>query len=272
MLRERNCSNVGLVKTSNLSGRALITGGTSGLGATFAKSLAKRGLDLVLVARNTERLEEKRTELGALGVDVEIITADLATREGVDVVKQRLLSDVDPITVFINNAGAGMYSRMATDDATALRDGAELMAMVPMELGGAAAHAMKARGGGVILTTASVAGLVPMGAYSAVKSFVKVWSESLANEIGKYGVQAVAFIPGWVRTEFHERSGVSTSSIPDFLWLDAERVVNEALEDVEAGKTISIPSKRFKAISFLAQHAPKPLVNKVVKKLNKGRR
>lgn len=260
------------MKTSNLTGRALITGGTSGLGATFATALAKRGLDLVLVARNTERLEEKRAELSALGVHVDVITADLATRGGVETVKARLLEETDSISVFVNNAGAGMYSRMATDDATALREGAELMAMVPMELGGAAAHAMKTRGSGVIITTASVAGLVPMGAYSAVKSFVKVWSESLANEVGKYGVQVVAFIPGWVRTEFHQRSGVSTSSIPDFLWLDAERVVEDALADVESGKTISIPSKRFKAISFFAQHAPKPLVNKVVKKLNKGRR
>lgn len=272
MLAGPNCSNVRHVKTSPLTGRALITGATSGLGATFATALAKRGLDLVLVARNAERLAQRQAELSAHGVSVEVLSADLSTADGVATVKARLLDDTSPINVFVNNAGAGMYSPMATDDATELRQGAELMAMVPMELGGAAAYAMKQRRRGVIITTASVAGLVPMGAYSAVKSFVKVWSESLAGEVGPFGVQVVAFIPGWVRTEFHQRSGVSTSSIPDFLWLDAERVVDEALADVDAGKTISIPSKRFKTVAFLAQHAPKPLVGKVTKKLNKGRR
>lgn len=105
-----------------------------------------------------------------------------------------------------------------------------------MELGGAAAYAMKERGAGIIVTTASVASLAPMGAYGAVKAFVRVWSESLSIEVGQYGVQVVSFLPGWVRTEFHERSGVSTSSIPSWLWLDSERVIDEALRDIERGK------------------------------------
>lgn len=163
-----------------------------------------------------------------------------------------------------------MYSPMATDDASQLRAGAELMALVPMELGGAAAFAMKQRHSGVIITTASVASLAPMGAYAAVKAFVRMWSESLAIEVEQYGVQVVAFLPGWVRTEFHERSGVSTSSIPSWLWLDAERVIDEALRDVERGKTTTIPSKRFKTMAFFARHAPQSVVHKAVRKLNKA--
>ncbi|USR79256.1 SDR family NAD(P)-dependent oxidoreductase [Arcanobacterium pinnipediorum] len=256
-----------------LSGRALITGGTSGMGAAFAYALAKKGCDLVLVARNESRLRAVAEKIsGETGVDVRTIQADLSQRHGVELVKTALLAQNEPISIFVNNAGSGMYSPMATDDATQLRAGAELMALVPMELGGAAAYAMKQRGNGIIITTASIASLAPMGAYAAVKAFVRMWSESLSIEVGKYGVQVVSFLPGWVRTEFHERSGVSTSSIPHWLWLDAERVVNEALADVERGKTETIPAKRFKALAFFARHTPRRVVHKAVKKLNKGRR
>ncbi|WP_126416248.1 SDR family NAD(P)-dependent oxidoreductase [Trueperella bialowiezensis] len=257
---------------SPLHGRALITGGSSGLGLTFARQLADRGLDLVLVARNEQRLEEVATDLRARGVDVEVLAADLGDDDGVRSVAQRLGSQESPINVFVNNAGAGLYTRMATADPTALLEGTQLMARAPMVLGGAAAAAMKERGAGVIINTSSMAGAAPMGAYSAIKAFVRVWSDSLAIEVGKFGVHVVTFIPGWVRTEFHQRSGVSTSSIPNWLWLDAERVVAECLSDVDAGKTTSTPSKRFKVIGFLAKHAPASLVKVVVKKLNKGRR
>lgn len=242
------------------------------MGLTFARALAARGTDIVLVARNLERLEQTQAEIVARGVDCEILQADLAQAAGVAAVKERLLDDSAPITVFVNNAGAGLYTRLAVTDATKLRNGAEVMGLAPMELGGAVATKMKERGDGTIITTTSVAALVPMGAYSAVKGMVKIWSDSLAIELTGTGVQVTAFVPGWVRTEFHQRSGVSTSSIPSFLWLDSERVVSECLADVEKGKTISIPSKRFKVLAFLAQHAPKPIVAKVVRKLNKGRR
>ncbi len=277
MLKRAKCSNVEIVKkkgsTSVLTGRALITGGTSGMGAAFARALAARGCDIVLVARNKERLAENANMLTQqYQVDVQILPADLSTRDGVDAVKARLLEQADPVTIFVNNAGSGMYSPMATDDASQLRAGAELMALVPMELGGAAAFSMKQRHAGVIITTASVASLAPMGAYAAVKAFVRMWSESLSIEVGRYGVQVVAFLPGWVKTEFHQRSGVSTSSIPSWLWLDAERVIDEALRDVERGKTTTIPSKRFKTMAFFARHLPQSVVHKAVKKLNKGRR
>lgn len=258
--------------SSPLQGRALITGGSSGLGLTFARHLARRGLDLVLVARNVDRLGEVADELRGSGVTVEILPADLGDDDAVRRVVERLGSQDSPVSVFVNNAGAGLYTRMATADPEALVAGAQLMARAPMVLGGAAAAAMKDRGEGVIINTSSMASVAPMGAYSAIKAFVRVWSDSLAIEVGKFGVQVVTFMPGWVRTEFHERSGVATSSIPNWLWLDAERTVRECLADVEAGKTSSIPSKRFKVVGFLARHAPAPLVKAAVKKLNKGRR
>lgn len=265
---------------SPVFGTALITGGTSGMGLEFARALAARGLDLVLVARNAARLESAAKDLTTFAaeagqqISVSTISADLATADGVAAVKDRLLAGAAeaPITVFVNNAGAGLYAPMVTDDATELLSAAQLMALAPMELGGAAAFAMKARGRGVIINTASMSAVAPMGAYSAIKGFVRTWSDSLAAQVGRYGVQVVTFMPGWVRTEFHQRSGVSTSSIPSFLWLDATRVVSECLRDVDAGKTTSIPSKRYKVLNALAKHAPASAVNAVVRKLNKGRR
>ncbi|MFP7695855.1 SDR family NAD(P)-dependent oxidoreductase [Trueperella sp. LYQ143] len=257
---------------SRLHGRALITGGSSGLGLAFAYSLASRGIDLVLVARDPQRLSQAAQQMRIHGVDVETLAADLTCAADLAQVKERLLNEESPVTIFVNNAGAGLYASMITRDATQLRQGAELMGLAPMELGGAAAAAMADRHEGVIINTASVAALAPMGAYSAIKEFIRTWSDSLAIAAAPLGVQVVTFLPGWVRTQFHARTGVSNSSIPNWVWLDADRVVADCLRDVERGKTRSVPSKRFKAIAFVAKHAPASLVKRAVVTLNKGRR
>ncbi|MDP9801156.1 short-subunit dehydrogenase [Arcanobacterium wilhelmae] len=251
--------------------RALITGGTSGLGLEFARQLARRGLDIVLVARNVARLEEARGEIEALGSTVETLSADLSTPDGVRAVSARLAGDPE-IDFFVNNAGAGLYTRLAQADFSQFREGLQVMALAPMELGGVAAARMKERGRGVIVNTVSMAAVAPMGSYSTVKGALKIWSDSLAIELQGSGVQVVTFMPGWVHTEFHARTGVSNSSIPGFLWMDAPAVVAAALADVDSGRSLSIPSKRYKVLGFLAQHAPRALVAKAVRKLNKGRR
>lgn len=252
-------------------GRALITGGTSGIGLAFARELAGRGCDLVLVARTPERLDATAAELRSNGTDVEVLQADLSTEEGIVVVEQRLASTESPIEVFLNNAGQGLYHELATTDTAPLGDAINLMATTVVRLGGHAAAAMKARGHGVIINTASVSGLVPMGLYSGIKALVRTWSLSLAIELKNTGVQVVAFMPGWVRTEFHKRAGVERSNLPGFMWLSAERVARDCLKDVDAGKVYSVPSKRFKFIAFLAEHAPKRLVWAATAKINKGR-
>ncbi len=260
---------------NRLSGTALITGGSSGLGLTFAKSLADKGVNLVLVARNEQRLKQVCQELQTrYGVQCEYIVANLLDRLEVEKVKERIvLTDTNnPITILVNNAGAGCYSRLATTDFAPIASAAQLMALTPMELGGAAAASMLERGSGLIITTASVQALVPMGAYAAIKSMIKVWSDSLAVELQGTGVQALTLLPGWVRTEFHARTGVSNSSIPNWVWLDPELVVAQTLRAIMKGKTQVIPSKKFQIISFLAKHAPAALVGKVARKLNKGRR
>lgn len=255
-----------------LTGRALITGGTSGLGLEFARQLAERGLDLVLVARSSDRLERTAKQLEwRYGVAVETVKADLGVERDRALVAERLSDSEKPIEVFINNAGAGLYEPLVTTNLDIHKDGLTVMLWAVLELGAAASVAMKERGHGVIINTASVSGLVPMGGYSAIKSWVKTYSESLYLQLRDHGVHVTAFMPGWVRTEFHQRTGVKTSSIPDFLWLQPERAVSECLADTERGKAISIPSKRFKVIAFLAQSGPKSVVRSVVSKINKGR-
>jgi len=226
-----------------LTGRALITGGTSGIGLEFARQLAERGLSLVLVARDAERLDRTATQLEwRYRVTVETIEADLGAEAGRETVARRLSDADSPIEVFVNNAGAGLYEPLVTENLDAHRQALDVMLWAVLRLGAAAGGAMKERGRGVIINTSSVSGLVPMGGYSAIKSWVKTYSESLYLQLRDYGVHVTTFMPGWVKTEFHQRTGVKTSNIPDFLWLEPERVVRECLADTDAGRVRSIPS------------------------------
>ncbi|RIQ36964.1 SDR family NAD(P)-dependent oxidoreductase [Jiangella rhizosphaerae] len=256
-----------------LTGRALVTGGTSGIGLAFAKALAARGCDLVLVARDEDRLKRTADELHQrYGVDVEVLAADLADRAQVDAVTARLADHDSPVEVFVNNAGKGVHSRLVTDDTSEHEHAIDLMITAVVVLGAAAARSMRERGHGVIVNVSSVAGLITMGGYSAVKSFVRTYSESLSLELAGTGVQVTALLPGWVRTEFHERAGIRTGSIPSSLWLDADRVVADCLADVEKGRVRSVPSARFKVLAWLAEHAPRAAVRKVTARLVSGRR
>lgn len=255
-----------------LHGQAMVTGGTSGIGLAFARALAERGCDLLLVARQGERLDKTAGQLRwRYGITVETLEADLATREGATAVAERLADQDRPIEVLVNNAGKGVHVPLATEDTSEHETSIDLMVRAVLILGAAAGRAMSARGHGVIINIASVAGLIPMGAYSAIKSWVDTYSESLAMELGGDGVKVLSVRPGWVRTEFHERAGIRTSSIPDFLWLDPERVVADALADLERGKIHSTSTVRFKILAAAAAHAPRSMVRWVTAKIKGGR-
>jgi uncharacterized protein len=232
---------------------ALVTGGNSGIGAQFARTLASRGWDLVLVGRDADRLEGMRRELSQ--VDVETLVADLASRDDVARVAERLESTTAPIELLVNNAGFGIHGSLLSHDLGAVDQAWEVMMRAVMALGGAAGRAMRARGHGRIITVSSVAGLFSFGAYSATKSFVTTWSESLSNELHGTGVHVTAACPGWVHTEFHRRAGIRASSIPGFLWVSPATVVDVALRDSERGKAVSVATLRFKIIVWLASRA-----------------
>lgn len=252
---------------------ALITGGTSGIGAAFARALAARGHDLVLVARNADRLSEMSTELKErYAISVETIVTDLAVRDEVVGIAERLTSVEQPIDMLINNAGFGIRSRLTDADTTPQEHAIDVMVRAVLILGAAAGRAMRQRGAGTIINVSSTAGFVAMGGYSAIKAWVTTYSESLANELRGSGVTVTALCPGWVRTEFHERAGIRIGSIPDLLWLDADRLVADCLKDVAAGKVISIPSKRYKMLITICEHLPQRAVRAVSRKLMSSRR
>lgn len=240
---------------------AMITGGTSGIGAEFAKQLAARGTDLVLVARDEIRLEEYAEQLRTEhAVAVETLTADLADREQTLSVARRLEDPAHPIDLLVNNAGFGMRSTLLERDTEVDERALAVMCRAVLVLGGAAARAMKQRGHGRIINTSSTAGFFAMGHYSAIKAWVTAYSESLAVQLRGTGVGVTALCPGWVRTEFHDRANINQNSIPEFAWISKERVVREALEAADRGRVIAIPVVAWRAAITGARMLPRPTV------------
>ncbi|WP_114558714.1 SDR family NAD(P)-dependent oxidoreductase [Desertihabitans aurantiacus] len=252
---------------------ALVTGATAGIGATFARHLASRGNDLVLVARDEQRLRTSAAELSRVyGVDVEVLRADLSSRADTVRVAERVADADAPVELVINNAGFGLQSTLLDPDTSVHERALDVMCRAVLMISGAAARAMRDRGRGRIVNVASTAGWVTLGHYSAIKSWVTVYTESLAVELAGTGVSATALNPGWVHTEFHDRAGIRASKLPDVVWVDVDRLVTECLDDVERGRVISIPTKRWKAAIWLAQHLPRPVIRKVSSLLQSSRR
>lgn len=252
---------------------ALVTGGTSGIGAAFANALARDGYSLVLVARDQTRLDASAQRLRAdHGVQVETISADLADRAQVAIVAERLEDPTRPIDLLVNNAGFGIHTPLTSVDTEPHEHAIDVMVRAVLVLGGTAARAMRARNHGTIINVSSVAGYISMGSYSAVKAWVTAYSESLAVELAGTGVQITALTPGWVRTEFHERAGIGTSRIPGSLWADADTVARVALRDAHRGKVLSTPTLRFRAIVWTVRHLPRSTVRWASARIASGRR
>jgi len=265
-------------------GTALVTGGTSGIGAEFARQLADRGHDIVLVARDAGRLEAMAAELrdrgrsvgNPGGTTVEILVADLAEPGATDRVAARLADPLHPIDWFVNNAGFRVSSRLTTPDVAEHDRAFAVMVRAVLVLGGAAAAAMRARGAGRIVNVASINGQLTLSNYSAIKAWVRVYSESLSNELRGSGVTATALMPGWVRTEFHQRAGTTRGEngrggIPNFLWLEPELLVRECLRDVDKNRVISIPTIRYRLLSWLLKHLPDSTVRAVSRRISLSR-
>ncbi|AZM76029.1 SDR family oxidoreductase [Streptomyces sp. KPB2] len=240
---------------------ALITGSTAGLGAAFARRLAADGHDLVLVARDTERLRAQATELhDRHGIEAEVLTADLSTDAGIDAVAARLSDRRSPVDLLINNAGFGNKGRFLdvpmADELTMLKVHCEAV----LRLTSAAVEAMRERGRGGVVNVASVAAFVPRGTYGASKAWVVQFTQGVAKDLAGSGVRLMALAPGFVRTEFHERAGMGTDNIPNWMWLDADNVVAAALADLSRGKSLSIPDPRYKTLMGAAKLVPRGLL------------
>ena len=243
---------------------ALITGATSGLGAEFARQLAAAGHNLVLVARDTDRLVERAARLEELyPVGVEILTADLLSDEGAAAVASRLADDERPITILVNNAGFGLPGWFTENALGDERDQLRILVQAPMELTYAAIEAMVRRRGGRIINVASTAGFTLRGTYSASKAWIINFSRWANARYRADGIHVTAVCPGFVRTEFHSRMAADVSGVKAWMWLTPERVVREGLKDAFAGRAVSIPTKRYKVLSRVTAAIPDALAAKV---------
>ncbi|HEY1134045.1 MAG TPA: SDR family NAD(P)-dependent oxidoreductase [Nocardioides sp.] len=236
---------------------ALVTGGTAGLGAVFADRLAARGLDLVLVARDPDRLAATAAGLAERhGVTVETIAADLVDRADLDRVAARLVDRDRPVEWLVNNAGFGLKDRFLDNDVEAEQAMLDVLVTAVLRLSHAALGAMVERGSGTVLNVSSVSAFLPRGSYGAAKAWVNRFGLWAAQEYGPAGVRVTTVCPGFVRTEFHGRMGVDRSSAPDALWLDPAVVVDEALAAVDAGKALVVPTRRYRVLIGAARLLP----------------
>ncbi|MFF1530144.1 SDR family NAD(P)-dependent oxidoreductase [Cellulomonas sp. NPDC058312] len=246
-------------------GTALITGASAGLGLEFAWQLATARHDVVLVARDAERLERLAAQLrAAAGVHAEVLVADLTDTGDLGRVAERLRAAGRPVGLLVNNAGLGLGQRFVGGDLDREVAALDLMVRSVLVLSHAGAGAMVERGRGAILNVASVAALMASGTYSAHKAWVRSFTEGLAVELAGTGVTATALSPGLTHTEFHERAGLpGAESYPELAWLSADRVVAEALADVRRGAVLSTPSLRYRVASGVLRTLPRSAVRRL---------
>ena len=241
---------------------ALVTGATSGIGESFTRLLASHKYNIVLVARDLPRLQERAQGLEEkFGAKTHVIQADLATDEGCLKVENYILEN--QIDVLINNAGFGTSKAFTMSTLEIEQQLLDVLVRTPMRLMHVALPLMKQRNKGVIINVSSVAGYIAGGTYSASKSYLTVLSESLHTELAPTGVKISALCPGFTRTEFHQRGKMSMKGLPNFLWLNADRLVEQSWSDALKGKAVSVPGWQYKLLIFIVQTVPRSIVRKV---------
>ena len=231
--------------TKNLKDAALITGASSGIGAIAADRLAKRGHDLILVARNGERLETLAGHLeGETGRAVEVIVADL--NETIDRSRvEHVLRTNESITALVNNAGIGAPTRLLDANIDRLQAMIDLNITALVRLTYAALPGFLKRGGGAIINIASVLGIVPellSGVYGGTKAFVIAFSRSLQNEFAERNIRLQVVLPGATATGFWDIAGTPLEQVPQEMVMNAEEMVDAALAGFDQGEFITIPS------------------------------
>ena len=241
---------------------ALVTGATVGIGESFTRLLAQNGYNIVLVARDLPRLHERAKGLESnFGIETKVIQADLATDAGCKTIEDFITNN--QIDVLINNAGFGLNKAFTMSQLVAEQQMLDVLVRTPMRLMHVALPAMKERNKGVIINVSSVAGWIAGGTYSASKSYLTVLTESLHTELSSTNVKVSALCPGFTRTEFHQRGGMSMKGLPAFMWLNADKLVATAWKDAVAGKAVSVPGWQYQLLTFLMRNIPRSLLRKV---------
>ncbi len=233
-----------MTKQSN-RGTALITGASGGIGAVYADRLARRGYDLILVARDQVRLAGLATQLSAdTGRTAEVLAADLTRKADLLRVEARLRSD-DGVTLLLNNAGFGASAPLMDSDPDTLESMIQLNVVAPTRLARAVVPGFVARGNGTIIHIASSVALTPdllNGTYSGTKAYVVNFTQALHHELGAKHVRVQAVLPGATRTEFWEAAGLPLKHLPEEIVMSAEEMVDAALSGLDQGELITIPS------------------------------
>jgi short-subunit dehydrogenase len=233
---------------------ALITGGSSGIGLSFARELASEGWNLVL-ASNDKNLASAAADLRKeFDVKVETLTVDLSTKTDLAKVEHRLKSKEKPVEILVNSAGFVLHDSLVDGDLTRQTAAFSVMAEAVLILSQTAAATMTRRGRGRIINIASTSAWLYAGNYSALKRWVVVYTQSLALELRDTGISAVAICPGETKTNFHRHGGLKRPSIPSWLWCRPEQIARLGLRAAESGKTIYVPTIRWRIMAFSCQY------------------
>ena len=250
---------------------ALVTGATSGIGESFTRLLAENNYNIVLVARDMPRLQERALGLQEkFNVETHIIQADLSTDAGCAAVEHYIANN--QVDVLINNAGFGLNKAFTMSDIDAEQQMFDVLVRTPMRLMHVALPLMKQRNKGVIINVSSVAGYIAGGSYSAAKSYLTVLSESLHTELSGTNIKISALCPGFTRTEFHQRGRMSIKGLPSFMWLDSDKLVAKAWSDALKGEAVSIPGWQYQLLVFVIHSLPRSIIRKVGMNLRKKQR
>jgi hypothetical protein len=234
---------------------ALITGASSGIGETFARKLAARGYDLILVARREDRLREISA---TLPTHADVLPADLTSEDGLQAVEQRI-RDCARLELLVNNAGFGTLKRFWEADLHGQEQMHKLHVMATMRLTHAALGPMVARGHGAVINVSSVAAFGQTEgnvSYCATKTWMNAFTQGLDMELHGIGskVKVQALCPGFTLSEFHDTLGVGRKNIPGYLWMQADDVVEASLRGLDRDKVIVIPGAIYKVAAAFMRH------------------
>ena len=253
--------------TTQAAGWAVVTGASAGIGAAFARELAREGFDLVLTARRQDRLEALQAELSGGARRVEVVAIDLAEPEGPAALFDALTQRGIEVDTLVNNAGYGIAKPYAESTWREQADFVQVMVTAVAHLTHLALPGMIERGAGRIVNVASLAGLLHgtggSTLYSASKAFMIKFTESLSLELAGTGVTATAVCPGLTYSEFHDRNGTRAQmrDVPSGMWMDAESVAREGVAAALAGKVVCVTGMANKWIASLVGRLPRPLAH-----------
>jgi len=231
--------------TQSPIGTALITGASSGIGALYAERLAHRGHDLVLVARNRDRLNALASRLSEeTGRRIEVMVADLSDRADLARVETRLATDAS-ISLLVNNAGVGATQPLLESNIDKLEALLTLNVNVLTRLTYAVVPGFVARGGGTLINIASIVAIAPEvlnGVYGGSKAFVLAFSQSLQHELAGKNIRVQVVLPGATATEFWSVAGTPLEHLPDAIVMSAQDMVDAALSGLDQGEFVTIPA------------------------------